>query len=209
MKLYDLVGPPSPRRIRIFLAEKGVEIDTVTIDTREGEHLKPEYQAINPRCTIPALEMDNGVVLTEGDAILRYLEEKFPEKPLFGQSPEERAVVNNWLHITDLDGFSAVAEVVRNSVPRFENRAITGSRNVAQIAELAERGKKRIDFYFEDLNAHLKGRDFIAGSTFTVADISAMIAIDFAKMAGKEVPEEYQDLLRWYASVSARPSAKA
>ncbi len=209
MKLYDLAGPPSPRRIRVFLAEKGVDIEIVPVNIREGEHLKPEYKAINNRCTIPALEMDNGVVLTESEAIMRYLEEKFPEKPLFGSTPEERAVVSNWLHITDVDGFYAVADAIRNSVDRFADRAITGPRNVAQIQDLAKRGVDRIGYYFEDLNTQLEGKKYIAGDNFTVADICALVAVDFAGMAKQSIPENCENLARWHADVSSRPSASA
>ncbi len=209
MKLYDLPGPPSPRRVRIFLAEKGIDIEIIPVNIREGEHLKDAYKAINSRCTIPALEMDDGTVLTEGDAILRYLEEKFPEKPLFGNTPEERGVVNNWLHISDIDGFVAVAEALRNSNERFAGRAITGARNADQIPALAERGLARIGYYFEDLDKQLEGRSYIAGDTYTVADISAMIVVDFAKMAGQNIPASCANVARWHADVSARPSAQA
>lgn len=209
MKLYDLAGPPSPRRIRVFLAEKGIDIEIVPVNIREGEHLAPEYKAINNRCTIPALEMDNGVVLTESEAILRYLEEKFPENPLFGSTPEERAVVNNWLHITDVDGFYAVADAIRNSVDRFASRAITGPRNVEQIPELAKRGVERIGYYFEDLNTQLEGKKYVAGDNFTVADICALVAVDFAGMAKQSIPEGCKNLARWHADVSSRPSASA
>ncbi|MCG8492488.1 MAG: glutathione S-transferase family protein [Sneathiellales bacterium] len=209
MKLYDFPGPPSPRRIRMFLAEKDITIDIEELNTRENAHLTPEFKAINPRCTIPTLIMDDGNVLTEGDAILRYLEEKFPEKPLFGKSAEERGIVNNWLHIADIDGFHAVAEHLRNSLDRFENRAITGSRNVPQISELAERGKARIGYFYEDLNTQLEGRNYVAGDTYTVADISSLMVVDFAKMAGQDIPESCAEVARWYAEVSERPSAKA
>ncbi len=209
MKLYDLPGPPSPRRVRVFLAEKGIDIEIVPVNIREGEHLNDAYKAINNRCTIPALEMDDGTVLTEGDAILRYLEEKFPEKPLFGNTPEERGVVNNWLHISDVDGFVAVAEAIRNSNERFAGRAITGPRNADQIPALAERGLARIGYYFEDLDKQLEGRSYIAGDTYTVADISALIVVDFAKMVGQDIPASCANVARWHADVSARPSAQA
>lgn len=209
MKLYDLAGPPSPRRVRIFLAEKGVEVETVTVNIREGEHHNDEFTAINNRRTIPALELDSGIVLTEGDAIMRYIEEKHPEPALFGNTIEERAVVNNWLRIIENDGFMAVAEAIRNSIPYFENRAITGSRDVEQIPALSERGMKRIEFFFEDLDAQLEGKKYVTGDNFTVADINAMVVVDFAGMVKKEVPESCKNLLRWHAEVSERPSAKA
>ncbi|OUR75356.1 glutathione S-transferase [Alphaproteobacteria bacterium 46_93_T64] len=209
MKLYDLPGPPSPRRVRVFLAEKGVEIDIVAVNIREGAQFKPEFAAINSRLTIPALELDNGTVISETDAIQRYLEEKFPENPLFGNSPEERAVVNNWLRIIEADGFMAVAEALRNGAPRFENRALTGVRNVAQIPALGERGVNRIGYFFEDLDKQLEGRKYIAGDTFTVADINALVTVDFAGMAKQSVPDTCANIARWYADVSSRPSAQA
>lgn len=209
MKLYDFPGPPSPRRIRMFLAEKGVTIDIEELNIREGAHLTPEFKAINPRCTIPTLVMDDGNILTEGDAILRYLEEKFPEKPLFGTTAEERGIINNWLHIADVDGFHAVAELLRNSLERFENRAITGSRDVAQISELAERGRNRIGFFYEDLNTQLEGRTYVAGDSYSVADISSLMVVDFAKMANVDIPENCPEVARWYADASQRASAKA
>lgn len=209
MKLYDLPGPPSPRRIRIFLAEKGVEIETVAVNIREGEHMQDAFAAKNNRRTIPALELDNGTVLTESDAILRYLEEKFPEPPLYGTTPEERAVVNDWLHIIDVDGFCAVADALRNSNPRFENRALTGARDIPQIPELAERGAKRIDYFFEDLEVQLDGKAYVAGDRYTVADICALVVVDFAGMAKKDIPDNCPNVKRWHEDVSARPSAKA
>jgi len=209
MKLYDLPGPPSPRRVRVFLAEKGVEIDIVAVNIREGAQFKPEFAAINSRLTIPALELDNGTVISETDAIQRYLEEKFPENPLFGNSPEERAVVNNWLRIIEADGFMAVAEALRNGAPRFENRALTGVRNVSQIPALGERGVNRIGYFFEDLDKQLEGRTYIAGDTFTVADINALVTVDFAGMAKQSVPDTCANIARWYADVSSRPSAQA
>lgn len=207
MKLFDLVGPPSPRRVRMFLAEKGVEIDVETVNIREGAQFKPEFAKINNRLSIPALEMDNGEVLNESDAIQRYLEEKFPETPLFGETAEERAVVNNWLRIIDYDGFYAVAEAIRNSVDRFENRALTGPRDIAQIPELGKRGIERIGYFFEDLDAQLAGRKFIAGDNFTVADINALVAVDFAGMAKQSIPDNLENLKRWHEDVSSRPSA--
>ncbi|MBL4740902.1 MAG: glutathione S-transferase family protein [Sneathiella sp.] len=209
MKLYDLAGPPSPRRIRIYLAEKGIDIEIVPVNIREGEHLKPEFLAINSRATIPALEMDNGTVISESDAILRYLEEKFPENPLFGETAEERAVVNNWLHIVEADGFLAVAEAVRNSAPRLAGRAITGQHNVEQIPALAERGIARIGYFFDELDKCLEGQSYVAGDKFTVADISTLVAVDFAGMAKQTIPEHCKNVARWHADVSARPSASA
>ena len=209
MKLYDFPGPPSPRRVRVFLAEKGVEIEVVAVNIREGAHFKPEFANVNARLTIPALELDDGTVLNESEAIQRYVEEKYPANPLFGRTPEERAVVTNWLRIIECDGYMAVAEALRNSSPRFENRALTGPRDIAQIPELGVRGKARIGYFFEELDKQLVNNEFIVGDTYTVADVNALVAVDFAGMLEQAIPENCPNLARWHAAVSARPSAKA
>jgi len=210
MKLYDFPGPPSPRRVRIFLAEKGVEIETVSVNIREGEHLQGEFKKINPHLTIPVLELDDGSRISAIDAINRYLEEKYPEPCLFGSTPEERAHINEWSHYINVNGFMAVAESLRNSAPRLAGRAITGSHDVEQIPALAERGRQRVGYFFEDLNNQLEGHDFVVGNSYSVADISAMVVVDFATgMAKIEMQEGLDNLKRWHAVVSARPSASA
>ncbi|WP_169567451.1 glutathione S-transferase family protein [Sneathiella limimaris] len=209
MKLYDMAGPPSPRRVRIFLAEKGLELDREEINIREKAQFNPEFSSINPRLTIPALQLDSGVVLTESEAIQRYLEELYPDPPLFGDTPEERAIVTNRLRMIEVDGYMAVAEAVRNSIPNFENRALTGPRNFAQIEELGKRGIERIGYFFEDLDAILANSQYVAGDKYTVADVNALVAVDFAGMMKQAIPENCPNLKRWHDEVSARPSAKA
>lgn len=209
MKLYEFPGPPSPRFVRIFIAEKGLDIEKVSVNIRDGEHLTDDFKAINPHCTIPVLELDNGTRISSIDAINRYLEDIHPEPALFGSNPEERAVVNDWNHYIRVNGFMAVAEALRNSAGRLKGRAITGPRDFDQIPALAERGRQRVMNFFEDLNTHLAGREFIAGNNYSVADIAAMVVVDFSGMAKLDVPEEYTNLKRWHAAVAARPSAQA
>jgi len=210
MKLYDFRGPPSPRRVRIFLAEKGLEIETETVNTTEGEQFSEEFKALNPHCTVPVLELDNGTAISSIDAINRYIEEIHPEPPLFGRSPEERAEINNWCHYLNVNGIMAVAEAVRNSVERLKGRAVTGSRPIEQIPELAERGRKRILYFFEDLEKQLSdGREFIMGDTYSVVDCGAFVVVDFSRVAKVTVPDEMTNLKRWHAAMSERPSASA
>ncbi|MBO0334079.1 glutathione S-transferase family protein [Sneathiella sp. CAU 1612] len=210
MKLYDCPGPPSPRRVRIFMAEKGIDLEKVIVNMRDGEQLSEEFKKINPHCTVPVLELDDGSRISSIDAINRYLEEKFPEPPLFGKSPEERARINDCNHYVNVNGFMAVAEALRNSAPRLAHRAITGPRNVEQIAELAERGRQRVVYFFEDMNKQLEGQEFVAGDNYSVADIGAMVVVDFATgMAKIEMPDGLNNLKRWHDAVSARPSASA
>jgi glutathione S-transferase len=209
MKLYDFPGPPSPRRVRIFLAEKGMDIEKVTINIREGEQFSDEFQALNPHCTIPVLELDDDTVISSADAINRYIEDIQPEPSLYGRTPKERAEINDWNHYLNVNGFMAVAEAVRNSAERLKGRAITGSRSVEQIPALAERGKQRILYFFEDLEKQLEGREFIVGDHYSVVDSGALVVVDFAGVVKVEIPEDHTNLKRWHAAMSARPSAKA
>ncbi len=209
MKLYEFKGPPSPRRVRIFLAEKGVEVEMVDVNIREGAQFSDEMMAKNPRCTIPFLELADGTVISEADSICRYFDDLYPDPPLFGNSAEERAVVNDWEHIIEIDGFGGVAEALRNSAERLIDRALTGPANVAQIPELAERGLGRIDRFFVDLDKQLEGKEFIAGDNYSVADVTGLVVVDFAKIVQKTPSEKLKNLLRWHAAVSARSSASA
>lgn len=209
MKLYDYSMAPNPRRTRIFLAEKGVELETVQVDMMKQEQLSDDYRKINPRCTIPSLVLDDGTVLTENTAIARYLEETHPDPPLMGRSPIEHALVVEWNAIIEQQGLAAIGETFRNSVPAFEGRGLTGPKDYAQIPELVERGRARAAFFFAELNRHLAGRDYVASGDFTLADITGLVVFDFAKIARVEIPEDLTHLHSWHARVSERPSAAA
>lgn len=139
MKFYDCASAPSPRRVRIFLAEKGITVPTVQVDLRAGEQFGPAFRAINPDCTVPVLELDDGVKLTDAVAICGYFEERQPEPALMGAGAEERAVVTEWQRRAERDGFYAVMDAFRNSTPGFKGRAIAGPQDYEQIPALAER----------------------------------------------------------------------
>lgn len=209
MKFYDCKTAPSPRRVRIYLAEKGVEIDTVQVDLGSGEQFGKAFRKINPDCVVPVLELDNGRCISEVLAICHYLEELYPEPPLFGKTAEERAVTLMWNAKVEQLGLWAVADAFRNSTKALMNNALPGPDNYTQIPELAERGRQRVGKFFERLNGQLAEGDFIAGDFFSVADISAMVAIDFAAWIKIQMPESATNLARWYATVSKRPSASA
>ncbi|TNE39624.1 MAG: glutathione S-transferase family protein [Alphaproteobacteria bacterium] len=210
MKLYDFPMAPSPRRVNVFLAEKGIEIEKVEVDLRQAEQMSEAFKLINPHCTVPVLELDDGTYISSIDAINRYLEEIYPEPPLFGTNAKERALINDWCHYINVNGFMAVAEALRNSASRMKDRAITGPHNFAQIPELAARGRERVGYFFEDLNAQLAKTKYVAGDAYSVADVGAMVVVDFATgMAKIELPESLTNLKRWYMEVSARPSASA
>ena len=208
MKFYDCRTAPSPRLVRIFIAEKGVEIPTQEVDLRNGEHLSPEFRAINPYCTVPVLELDDGTRLTSTQGCWRYLEETVPEPPLLGATPVEKAIVADRLWRIETDGWQAMTEALRNSAPGLKDRALTGAENYAQIPALGDRGKLRTTRFLAGLDDMLAGRAYIAGDRFTAADIMAMVVVDFAKWLKFALPADAANAQRWYESVSGRPSAR-
>lgn len=209
MKFYDCAPAPSPRRVRIFLAEKGVSLPTVQVDLRGGEHLAEAFRKLNPWCTVPVLELDDGTTISEAIAVCRYLEEAYPEPPLMGRTPVEKGVIAMWEHRAEIDGFLAVAEAFRNATPGMRGRAVTGAANVEQIPALVERGKARTERFFQALDDRLAESEYVAGPEYTVADITAQVVVDFATWLKLMPGEDQVHLKRWHAAVSSRPSAKA
>ena len=204
--LYDCATAPSPRRARIFLAEKGVAHATVAVDLRSGEQLGEAYRQINPQCTVPALRTEGGLVLADNPGIAAYLEAQFPEPPLLGTTPEEKAEIASWSWRMEFEGLLAIAEALRNSAPAMANRALPGAVNYPQIPELAQRGLARVEQFFLLLNDRLAGRDFIATEHFSVADITAVVAVDFARVVKQKPGEQHPHLLRWRVAMAQRPS---
>lgn len=207
--LYDFALAPSPRRARILLAEKGIAHETVQIDLARGEQLSEAYRSINPACTVPALKLDSGTILTENIGIAAWADAVKPEPALLGSTPEEKGLVLSWNARIEFEGFMPIAEILRNTSKGMAGRALPGPLDFEQIPALAERGSVRLKQFFEMLNGRLKGRDFIAIDRFSLADITALVCIDFAKWVKHEPKPEHADLLRWHAAMSARPSAKA
>jgi glutathione S-transferase len=204
--LYDCATAPSPRRARIFLLEKGVPFETVQIDLRSGEQMSEAYRAINPQSTVPALRTEEGSLLTDNAAIAAYLEARYPQPPLLGVSPQDKADIASWHWRAEFEGLMAVAEGLRNSSPAFERRALPGPSNYAQIPALAERGVARLQQFLTTLNQHLEGRDFIAAGQFSIADITAVIAVDFARVVKVKPGEQHPHLLRWRMKMGERAS---
>lgn len=207
MKFYDCQTAPSPRRARIFIAEKGLDIPVVQVDLRTQEQLTPEFAEINYYRTVPVLELDDGTRLNSTQGVWRYLEEAYPDPPLMGRDAAEKAVVADLEWRMEIDGFMAVGEALRNSAERMKDRALVGRYDYAQIPELAERGKTRIPRFFEDLERLLEGREFLAGDAYSVADITAQVTVDFAGWLKLTIPESAKNARRWHEAVSARPSA--
>jgi glutathione S-transferase len=203
---YDCDTAPSPRRARILLAEKGVPHETVRIDLRAGEQLSDAYRAINPQCTVPALRTDEGPVLTDNAAITAYLEARFPQPPLLGSSAQDKAEIASWQWRMEFEGLIAIAEALRNSAPAMANRALPGPVDYAQIPELAARGLLRVENFFDMLDERLSGRDYIAAGQLSVADITAVVAVDFARVVRIKPGEQHGNLRRWRDAMALRPA---
>ncbi len=209
MKFYDCKTAPSPRRVRIFLAEKSIDVDTVQVDLASGEQYSDAFRKLNPDCVVPVLELDDGTCITEAIAICQYLEELHPEPRLFGSAPEERARVSMWNAKIEQQGLFSVMDALRNFAKGFKGRAVSGPDGYEQIPELAERGRQRAERFFERLNQQLADHRYIAGDNYSIADITAMAFVDFAKWVKLQMPDDAVHLRRWYAEVSGRPSAAA
>jgi glutathione S-transferase len=209
MKFYDCATAPSPRRVRIFLAEKGLAVPTVQVDLRGGEQFTPAFRALNPDCTVPVLELDSGAAITDVIAICRYIEELHPVPPLMGRNAEERAVIESWLRRIEWDGLYAIQEAFRNDAPGLKGRALPGPVSLDQIPALVERGRRRVQHFFAWLDERLADNEFVCGPGFTIADISGMLAVDFSARAKLTPSEDLVHLQRWYKTVAMRPSAKA
>jgi len=203
MKLYDGGRAPNPRRVRVFLAEKGLTVPVEPVDLGKMAHKSPGYTAINPLQRVPALELDDGTIITESIAICRYFEVLKPEPPLFGTGAKDSALVEMWQRRVELHLLGPVSQVFRHSHPAMKEM------EVPQVPAWAESNKPRVAEFLALLDSELKDRRYIAGERYSVADITGLIAIDFMKPAKLAVPDTLGHLKRWYAEVSARPSAQA
>lgn len=202
MKLYDSKTAPNPRRVRIFLAEKGIEVPTVQVDIAKAENRQPEYLAKNPMGTLPLLELDDGSFVAETVAICRYFERTRPEPPLMGVGAQDEAVVEMWQRRMEHEVALPIMQVFRNTHAFFKGR-------IPQVPEYGELCRSMALKRLEWLDGELAGRRFVAGDRYTIADITALCGIDFGKPTGTRIAPEWKHLARWHEAVSARPSAKA
>ncbi len=202
MKLYDSKMAPNPRRTRIFLAEKGIELPTEQVDMMKLEHRTPEYTALNPLQRMPTLVLDDGTVIAESIAICRYFEAIQPDPPLFGVGAKEVGLVEMWNRRAEINFFANVAAVFRHLHPAMKEL------EVPQVPAYAEASRPRVFSFLELANGELARREFLAGDRFSMADITMLVAVDFMKPGRLAMPE-LPNVKRWHTSVSARPSAKA
>lgn len=210
LKLYQSASSPNSRRVRIFVQEKNIPLTMVAVDMGKGEQHSDAYRAINPRRVVPTLVLEDGTSIGEVPVIQRYLEDSFPSNPLHGTTAKDKALVAMWDRRAEQEGFASVMEAIRNTVAGLKGRAIAGPHDYEQIPELIVRSKQRVQNFFADLNARLNEVPFVAGELYSVADITAMVTVDFANKAiNLPIPAEHLALQRWYALVSQRPSAAA
>lgn len=202
MKLYDSTMAPNPRRVRIFLAEKGVKIPVVQVDIAKAENREPPFLALNPMGGVPILELDDGTVIAESVAICRYFEATNPEPPLMGLDAKDRALVEMWNRRMEFEIFAAITQTFRNTHDFFKGR-------IPQVAEYGEVCRQHATKRLGWLDEVLGHSEYVAGDRYTIADITALCGIDFGRVSGIRIQPEQKNLARWHESVSARPSAKA
>lgn len=210
MILYDSIWAPSPRRVRIFLAEKQITVERVMIDLRRDEQLDPAFLAINPRGVVPALVLDDGEVITESASICRFFEAMQPDPPLFGTTPRSVAQIDSWTRRIESDGYAAAVYAFRNSKPQMQGRGQPGNwPPIPIIPELVDRATVMWGCFVEALDERLSESPWIAGDAFSFADITGLITIDFAARAGLAVSEDRHNVARWHRVMTARPRASA
>lgn len=202
MKIYDTKTAPSPRRVRIFLAEKNIPMEYVQVDLQKGENISPQMRAKNPVGKIPVLELDDGTCISEAAAICLYFEQMHPEINLLGKDPLEKATIDMWHRQVELYFFGQVGMCFQHTTGYFKDR-MTPVKEYGEVA-----GKNALKF-LKVLETRLASSEYIGADRFTIADITALCAIDFARVVGIKISDEQPNLLRWYAAVSSRPSAKA
>ena len=203
MKLLDQAQAPNPRRVNIFLAEKGIEVPREIFNIPKKEHLTDEIKGLNPMQRLPILVLDDGTAISESIAICRYFEELHPEPPLMGTTPVEKAKIEMWQRRAELDVLGPIAACFRHLHPAM------AELEVPQVPAWGEANRERAQKGLAMLDEQLRRNAFLAGETFSIADITALCAVDMMKLARIEMPADLTALKRWYEDVDARPSAKA
>jgi glutathione S-transferase len=202
MKIYEFTQAPNPRRVRIFLAEKGITVPLEQINLAAADNRKPEFIKKNPMGGLPVLELDDGIHIAESVAICRYFEETHPKPPLMGIDAKDKAVVEMWQRRMEFEILMMTAGAFRNTSDFFKGR-------IPQVKEYGEVCRNAALKRLEWLDTVLADREFIAGPRYTIADITAMVGIDFGRTTGIKILENQKNLARWHQAVSSRPSAKA
>jgi glutathione S-transferase len=203
MKLFTFDVAPNPRRLGMFLQYKGLTLDTEQIDLMKQEQFNDSYKAVNPDCSVPALQLDDGTVLIDVVAICLYLDTQYPDKPLMGRNDLERAQIVGWMHRIFLNGLMSIAEMLRNQGEAFKGRALPGPAPCEQIPELVTRGQQRLQTFFSAIDGHLQDREFIVGDSLSQADIDVVATCEFAGWVKEKMPESCGHLLAYIDRVRA------
>ena len=207
MKLYDFGPAISAQRVRVFLAEKGLEIPSEELNVREDNQFVEPFTSMNPFHCVPFLELDDGEVIAESMSICRYLEELHPEPALFGGTAEERGRIDMWQRRFELDGFLPLLHAVRNHVPTFAGRVVPGTRtDLPQLPEMVNRGKEMTEVFLGRVEPQLARNEFVAGSTLSVADITGFFVLRMATLLGMDIGASWPSVAAWFSRVSARPA---
>ena len=207
MKLYDFELAPNAQRVRVFLAEKGLEVPTEQLNVRNDDQFVEPFTSMNPFHCVPFLELDDGKVIAESMSICRYLEELHPEPPLFGRTAEERAVIDMWLRRFELDAFIPMLHAVRNHVPMFAGRVVPGTRtDLPQLPVMVTRGKEMMEVFLARVEPHMAQNEFIAGPDFTIADITGFFTVRMTNALEMDLTTSYPAVNAWFAKVSQRPA---
>ena len=207
MKLYDFELAPNAQRVRVFLAEKGLEVPTEQLNVRDDDQFVEPFTSMNPFHCVPFLELDDGTVIAESMSICRYLEELNPEPPLFGRTAEERAVIDMWLRRFELDAFIPMLHAVRNHVPMFAGRVVPGTRtDLPQLPVMVTRGKEMMEVFLARVEPHMAQNEYVAGSEFTVADITGYFTVRMTNALEMDLTTYYPAVTAWFAKVSQRPA---
>ena len=201
MKIYDFAGAPNPRKLRVYLAEKGLKIPFESVDLMSGQNRTPEFLKKNPLGGLPVLEFDDGTCLSESLAIIEYFEELHPDPPMIGTTPIERARVRSLERVVELGALFSVAMIFQNTHPLFAER-------INQSADAAESGRKRLAIHLKALDESIDNNPFVAGEQPTIADCTLLATLAFAEFAGESLDPSYGNLARWYAAFRQRPSAQ-
>jgi len=201
MKFYTYDPAPNPRRVQLLINYKGINIESEQVDMMTGAHMSDEFRAINPVMTLPTLVLDNGDIMTEVPGICMYLESLNPDKPLMGTTDLEKAEIISWDHKLYISGFSAIAEILRNSSKAFKNRAIPGPLNVPQIPDLISRGQMRLDAFFTDMEAHLTSRNYVVGNNLSLADIDLYVIVEFSGWVKASIPDTCPNMQAWCSRI--------
>ena len=207
MKFYDFALAPSSQRVRVYLAEKGLEVPTEQVNVREGALFAEPFTSMNPFHCVPFMALDDGTVIAESMSICSYLEELHPEPPLFGRTPAERAVIDMWMRRFELDAFIPLLHALRNHLPNFAGRVVPGTRSdLPQSEAMVSRGKEMAGVLFDRAEPHMAQNEFVAGPDFSVADITAFFTLRMAYALEMDIGASWPATHAWFQKVSARPA---